>query len=90
MIKALTGGRQQVLIMTTYYAAQLGIALSVVDSKASYIREEESRKKKQRHSLLEDSEQEGGSIMAQMAIFLSIIDYITNMLFLITETSINT
>ena len=50
--------------MTTYYAAQLGIALSVVDSKASYIREEESRKKKQRHSLLEESEQEGGSIMA--------------------------
>jgi hypothetical protein len=64
LIKALTDGRQQVLIMTTYYAAQLGIALSVVDSKASYIREEESRKKKQRHSLLEDSEQEGGSIMA--------------------------
>jgi len=26
----------QVLIMTTYYAGQLGIALSVVDSKASY------------------------------------------------------
>jgi len=26
----------QVLIMTTYYAAQLGIALSVVDSKGSY------------------------------------------------------
>ncbi|XP_046642216.1 lysoplasmalogenase-like protein TMEM86A [Daphnia pulicaria] len=57
----------QVLIMTTYYAAQLGIALSVVDSKASYIREEESRKKKkqQRHLLL--NEQEGGSIMAGSA-----------------------
>jgi hypothetical protein len=53
--------------MTTYYAAQLGIALSVVDSKASYIREEESRKKKkqQRHLLL--NEQEGGSIMAGLA-----------------------
>ena len=31
--------------MSTYYAAQLGIALSVVDSKATYIQEEESRKK---------------------------------------------
>lgn len=30
--------------MTTYYAAQLGIALSVVDSKATYIKEEEARK----------------------------------------------
>lgn len=55
---------QQVLIMTTYYAAQLGIALSVVDSKASYIREEEeSRKKQKGHSLLQELEQEGGSIM---------------------------
>lgn len=33
----------QVLIMTTYYAAQLGIALSVVDSRASYIKEKEER-----------------------------------------------
>lgn len=65
--KPLDVGRQ-VLIMTTYYAAQLGIALSVVDSKASYIREEESRKKKkqQRHLLLNEP-QEGGSIMAGSA-----------------------
>lgn len=44
--------QQQVLIMSTYYAAQLGIALSVVDSKASYIKEEEGRKRKQ---LLDES-----------------------------------
>ncbi len=31
--------------MTTYYAAQLGIALSVVDSKASYIRDQEEQEK---------------------------------------------
>lgn len=44
----------QVLIMTTYYAAQLGIALSVVDSKANYIQEEEKRIK---------LEQTGGSML---------------------------
>ena len=33
--------------MTTYYAAQLGIALSVVDSKANYTREIEGNVKKQ-------------------------------------------
>ncbi len=34
--------------MTTYYAAQLGIALSVVDSRASYFKEkEESQKQSQ-------------------------------------------
>ena len=38
----------QVLIMTTYYAAQLGIALSVVDSKASYIRDQEEQEKRLR------------------------------------------
>ena len=27
--------------MTTYYAAQLGIALSVVDSRASYMRDQQ-------------------------------------------------
>lgn len=53
----------QVLIMTTYYAAQLGIALSVVDSKASYIREEEESRKRQ--LLLDESEQEQGSIIGE-------------------------
>lgn len=45
----------QVLIMSTYYAAQLGIALSVVDSKATYIQEEETRMKQ--------LEQANGSIL---------------------------
>lgn len=49
--------------MTTYYAAQLGIALSVVDSKASYIREEEESRKRQ--LLLDESEQEQGSIIGE-------------------------
>ena len=31
--------------MTTYYAAQLGIALSVVDSKDSYMKEREASQK---------------------------------------------
>lgn len=33
--------------MTTYYAAQLGIALSVVDSRGCYFKEEENRKQQQ-------------------------------------------
>ena len=42
--------------MTTYYAAQLGVALSVVDCKASYL---DSLKNKQR--ALDTETREGGS-----------------------------
>lgn len=51
--------------MSTYYAAQLGIALSVVDSKASYIREEEESRKTQRQLLVDDSDHEEGSVVGQ-------------------------
>lgn len=37
--------------MSTYYAAQFGIALSVVDSRGSYIREKEQQREKQLGSI---------------------------------------
>ncbi len=50
--------------MSTYYAAQLGIALSVVDSKATYIQEEETRIK-QLEAAGSIPPPRGGSIGAQ-------------------------
>lgn len=46
--------------MSTYYAAQLGIALSVVDSKANYI--EENRKRRQLMDESNKTDTQQGSI----------------------------
>lgn len=46
--------------MSTYYAAQLGIALSVVDSKANFIEENQKRKQLMEESFKTDLQQ--GSI----------------------------
>ena len=50
--------------MVTYYTAQLGIALSVVDSKVSFAREQEAlkRKKKQQEQKIKSIKKLNGPI----------------------------